>query len=148
MTVVGRSLVPPPRTARTVADRRRQIRKINGMEPGTYLRFVLALVFVLALIGLVAWLARRFGLAGAVALPRGRRRRLSVMESLAVDGKRRLVLVRRDNVEHLILLGTGPDIVVETGISPPPDTLSDPPTDVAVPPRSSAGAASAREPSP
>ena len=114
------------------------------MEPGTYLRFVLALVFVLALIGLVAWLARRFGLAGAVALPRGRRRRLSVTESLAVDGKRRLVLVRRDDVEHLILLGTGPDILVETGISPPPD----PPAEFAAPTRLSAGAAATKEPTP
>ena len=114
------------------------------MEPGTYLRFVLALVFVLALIGLAAWLARRFGLAGAAALPRGRRRRLAVVESLAVDGKRRLVLVRRDGVEHLILLGTGPDMVVEAGISPPPDALAEPPAELAAPPNSTAKTATAR----
>ena len=114
------------------------------MEPGTYLRFVLALVFVLALIGLVAWLARRFGLAGAAALPRGRQRRLAVVESLAVDGKRRLVLVRRDDVEHLILLGTGPDMVVEAGFTPPPDALAEPPAETNRPPRSAARTTAAR----
>ena len=97
------------------------------MEPETYLRFLLALVFVLALIGLVAWLARRFGLGGAVPVQRGRRRRLIMIEALAVDGKRRLVLVRRDDIEHLILLGTGSDIVVETGITPLPDSFIDRP---------------------
>ena len=91
------------------------------MEPETYLRFLLALVFVLALIGLAAWLARRFGLAGAMPVQRGRQRRLTMVDTLAVDGKRRLVLVRRDDVEHLILLGTGPEVVVESGIAPPSD---------------------------
>lgn len=96
------------------------------MEPGTYLRFVLALLFVLALIGLAAWLVRRFGLAGAVVLPRGRQRRLSVVESVAVDGKHRLVLLRRDEVEHLVLLGPGPHLLVESGITPPPEALAGP----------------------
>jgi flagellar protein FliO/FliZ len=115
------------------------------MEPGTYLRFLLALVFVLALIGLAAWLARRFGLAGAVPMPRGRRRRLGIVESVALDGKRRLVLVRRDTTEHLLLLGAGPDLVVETGIVPPPEALAEPATDAsAATPDKPAAAASAR----
>ena len=48
-------------------------------------------------------------------------RRLALIEVLPVDAKRRLVLVRRDRVEHLILLGTTSDVVVESAITPPFD---------------------------
>ena len=91
------------------------------MDMDTYFRFVLALVFVLVLIGTAAWLVRRLGLAGARPLVRGsrNRRRLALVEVLPVDAKRRLVLVRRDGVEHLVLLGTTADLVIETAISPP-----------------------------
>ncbi len=43
-------------------------------------------------------------------------KRLEVMDHASVDGRRRLVLVRRDNVEHLIMIGGPVDVVVETGI--------------------------------
>lgn len=43
-------------------------------------------------------------------------RRLSVVEHASVDGRRRLVLVRRDDVEHLIMTGGPVDVVIETGI--------------------------------
>jgi len=43
--------------------------------------------------------------------------RLSVCDAAAIDRTRRLVLIRRDNVEHLILIGGPSDIVVETNIS-------------------------------
>ena len=85
-----------------------------------YFRFAIALVFVLALIGLLAWLAKRFGFAGAFARPR-KSRRLSVVESLPLDARHRLVLVRRDAVEHLVMLGTGGDSLIESGIAPPPE---------------------------
>ncbi len=45
-------------------------------------------------------------------------RRLEVVEHYSVDGRRRLVLVRRDEVEHLIMTGGPVDVVIETGISP------------------------------
>jgi flagellar protein FliO/FliZ len=81
-----------------------------------YLRFALALVFVLALIGLASWLARRLGLGGRVAGARNGARRIGIVEATTIDAKRRLVLVRRDNAEHLLLIGGGADIVVEHGI--------------------------------
>ncbi|RYX94818.1 MAG: flagellar biosynthesis protein FliO [Bradyrhizobiaceae bacterium] len=79
--------------------------------------FILAFVFVLVLIGLAAWLVRRFGgnRLGANSA-RGRMPRLAVIDAAAVDGRRRLVLVRRDNVEHLIMIGGPSDIVVEPNI--------------------------------
>jgi hypothetical protein len=80
-------------------------------------QFILAFVVVLALIGLTAWLVRRFAgnrLGGNTS--RGRLPRLAVIDAAAVDGRRRLVLVRRDNVEHLLMIGGPSDIVVEPNI--------------------------------
>jgi hypothetical protein len=45
-----------------------------------------------------------------------RMRRLGFIERAYLDGGRKLLLVRRDNVEHLILIGGPIDLVVETGI--------------------------------
>jgi flagellar protein FliO/FliZ len=68
----------------------------------TPLTFFLAFLAVLALIGAAAWLARRFaGSRLGSNANRGRMPRLAVIDAAAVDGRRRLVLVRRDNVEHL-----------------------------------------------
>lgn len=80
-------------------------------------RFFIAFVVVFALIGVTAWLIRRFGtgaLGGTGA--RGRAPRLAVIEAGAVDGRRKLVLIRRDNIEHLIMIGGPTDILVEANI--------------------------------
>ncbi len=74
---------------------------------------------MLGLIGLFALLLRKFGPPGR--LRRGAARRLAVVEVAPIDARRRLVLVRRDDREHLILLGIGQDVVIETNIAPPPD---------------------------
>ena len=44
-------------------------------------------------------------------------RRLDVVEQSSVDGRRRLVLIRRDHVEHLIMTGGPVDVVIETNIN-------------------------------
>lgn len=89
------------------------------MEFADYLRFLLALVFVIGLIWLLAVVARRMGFGFPVtSFKGGRARRLSVVEVAPVDGRRRLVLVRRDDTEHLILLGPASELVIETGIRP------------------------------
>jgi flagellar protein FliO/FliZ len=81
------------------------------------LTFFLAFVVVLALIGVVAWLIRRFASNRLGAnTNRGRMPRLAVIDAAAVDGRRRLVLVRRDNIEHLLMIGGPTDIVVESNI--------------------------------
>lgn len=84
------------------------------MELVSALRFIVALVFVIGLIAGLAWMLRRYG-NGRVALG-GAKGRLSIVEATHVDAKRRLVLVRRDGVEHLILLSPNTETVVETGI--------------------------------
>jgi flagellar protein FliO/FliZ len=81
-----------------------------------YWRFVLALVLVVALIFATAWIAKRLGLGGRIVPNRGKRR-LAIQEVLSLDGKRRLVLLKRDGVEHLVLFGVTNDVVLETGIA-------------------------------
>src|SRR6201990_2340458 len=84
---------------------------------GSPITFIVAFIVVLALIGVAAWLVRRFatGRPGANT-QRGGMPRLAVIDAAAVDGRRRLVLVRRDNVEHLLMIGGPTDVVVETNI--------------------------------
>ncbi len=86
------------------------------MDLDAYLRFVFALAFVIALIGLLAFAMKRYGLGGRMMRKVGGRRRLSVVEMMPLDGKRRLVLVRRDDREHLLVVGATGETVVERGI--------------------------------
>lgn len=89
-----------------------------------YIKFVFAFVFVLALIALATVAARRFGF-GLPSNPRNSaERRLGILESMNVDGKRRLILIRRDGTEHLLLLGPSTELVVESSITPPNNSLS------------------------
>jgi len=99
------------------------------MDYGTYLQAAMALVFVVGLIGLVSVLARRAGLGFPMTANRaGNARHLEVVEVIPVDGRRRLVLIRRDETFHLLLLGANSETVVETGITllPKPSVLQNP----------------------
>jgi flagellar protein FliO/FliZ len=74
-------------------------------------------VALLALGGIAIWLVRRFASNRlGTNTNRGRLPRLAVIDAAAVDGRRRLVLVRRDNIEHLLMIGGPTDIVVEPNI--------------------------------
>jgi len=86
-----------------------------GPEMPLAVKFFVAFAVVLALIGLTAWLVRRFG-ANRLGNSRGRQPRLAVIDAAAVDGRRRLVLIRRDNIEHLLMIGGPTDVVVEPNI--------------------------------
>jgi flagellar protein FliO/FliZ len=87
-----------------------------GSEMPLAARFFIAFLVVLALIGLTAWLVRRFGSNRLGGAARGRQPRLAVIDAATVDGRRRLVLIRRDNVEHLLMIGGPTDVVVEPNI--------------------------------
>lgn len=71
------------------------------------LRAVLGLGVTLGLVGLAAYAARRWGPAGLVQVKPAEQRRLQVLETLTLDPQRRLVLVRVDAEERLLLLGEG-----------------------------------------
>lgn len=94
------------------------------MEMMDYLRFGLALLFVLGLIAGCSWLANRMGLAPRVSTGPAAKR-LSVTEIQRIDARRRLMLIRRDNVEHLILLNGDQDLLIESGIECSPRILED-----------------------
>ena len=68
-----------------------------------FLRAAVALLFVLGLIALLTWLARRLRVPGFATGGPGRR--LQMVETLAIDPRHKIVLVRADDVEHLLLLG-------------------------------------------
>jgi|GEM_PF-1057432 hypothetical protein len=84
---------------------------------------IFALAVVIVGIVLVLWLLKL--LQGATGRATGgRNRRLAVVESLALDPKRQLLIIRRDNVDHLILTGGAQDLVIETGIAVDPKTTT------------------------
>ncbi len=81
-----------------------------------------AIQLVLITIGLVIalivlfWVFRKIVGTPASRAARNRIPRLSVTDAAVVDEKRRLILVRRDDVEHLLLIGGPSDVVVETNV--------------------------------
>ena len=85
------------------------------MEFDTYIRFILVLVFVLGLVFALGWVLKRSGISGSAVAGKGKR--LGVVETAFLGPKHRLVLVRRDNVEHLVLIGPTYASVVESGIA-------------------------------
>jgi flagellar protein FliO/FliZ len=91
--------------------------ELLGIE-SSVVKFVIAFVLVMALIGLTAWLIRQFGSArpSSGSGARNRQPRLAVLDSAVVDARRRLVLIRRDNVEHLLMIGGPTDVVVEANV--------------------------------
>ena len=89
------------------------------MDFESYYRFVLALGFVLGLIWLASWAVKRFGVERNLTGPGGAKgKRLAIVEVQPLDARRKLVLLRRDKVEHLVILGNNQELVVEAGIAP------------------------------
>ena len=77
-------------------------------------RYFASLLLVGGLLG-GAWLmARRYGVAGF--MPGSAPKRLKVVETLMIDGRHKLFLLRRDGVEHLLIVGPSGTSVVENGI--------------------------------
>lgn len=83
-------------------------------------RFFMALALVLILIGLLAWFVRHFRLGGFLptAATSGR---IGIVQTLAIAPRQRLILIRRDDREHLLLIGHDREQVVERDIRPPKD---------------------------
>ena len=87
---------------------------VRRMDMDALIRMAAALGAVLGLVLLAAWAMRRFGLGGIV--PTTQPKRLSVVEARRLDARRQLVLLRRDGVEHLVILSASGETVIETGI--------------------------------
>jgi flagellar protein FliO/FliZ len=82
------------------------------------LRALFGLAFTLGLIGLAAWAARRYApqLMARLNAERGERR-MTVVETLVLDPARRLVLVKIDDEERVLLLGEGKELIEPKGIA-------------------------------
>ena len=80
------------------------------------LLWVAGALLLLVVILLIIRLARSLTSGTFISGGRNRRARLAVMDATPVDSKRRLVLIRRDDVEHLVLIGGTTDVVIERDI--------------------------------
>lgn len=94
------------------------------MEGYGLFRFFAGLILVLGLLALFWVILRKGwlppGLSGLVQLQPARgARRLSVRESLLLDPRRRVVIVRADGIEHVVLLGASGETVLDTRPAPP-----------------------------
>ncbi|WP_455854546.1 flagellar biosynthetic protein FliO [Ensifer canadensis] len=72
----------------------------------------------------VLWIMRNRPSSPFIRGGKNRQPRLAVLDAAAVDTRRRLVLVRRDDVEHLIMIGGPTDIVIESRIAPIDESAS------------------------
>jgi hypothetical protein len=95
---------------------REMLAPIFGESGAVVAQFILILLAVLIAVGILVWAVRRYGTGAFGTVAQNRVPRLAVVDALSVDGRRRLVLVRRDHVEHLILIGGPTDVVVEPTI--------------------------------
>jgi hypothetical protein len=88
------------------------------LDLNTLILAVAAILFVIAIGALLVWAFRTFfgGGTSSHGFLRSRDRRLGVVETASVDQLRKLILIRRDDVEHLIMIGGPVDMVVETSI--------------------------------
>src|SRR5262249_54017554 len=82
-------------------------------------QLIIGVVIVPGLGGAIAWVIKRPGrrrLGDRVT--RGQRPDVAVVDAAVVDERRRLILVRRDNTEHLMMIGGPNDLVIEANIAP------------------------------
>ncbi len=98
------------------------------MDVLDYLRFLLVLMVIVGLIIGLGWLLRRFGFGDGARGPLTRHRRLGTIESASLDARHKVVLVRRDDVEHLVLVGPNTSQVIESGIAASGDMPASKPT--------------------
>ena len=82
-------------------------------------RYFAALIIVLGLLGGFAVVARRAGWTGALPgldrfAPARTDRRLSIRESLVLDPRRRVVIIKADDREHVVLLGLEGEQLLES----------------------------------
>ncbi len=90
---------------------------LENLSPA--IKYVIAFAIIFVLLALFALILRRLtGGRMSMTSERGRARqpRLGIVDVYDLDRQRQLILLRRDNVEHLLLVGGPNDVVVETNI--------------------------------
>lgn len=94
------------------------------MESVEFLRAIMALFLVLGLMGGLWLILKKLGLNGPVQIPTGTKRRLKIVEVLPLDPRRKAIILRRDDTEHLVILSASGETVVESRFTAPPTTDS------------------------
>lgn len=89
---------------------------LTGEWPALF-KMLAAMVFVLGLMGGLYVILRKLGFSGHIQQV-GHKSRLKIVESIPVDPRRRLALVQRDDVQHLVIFGPNGETVIETDIKP------------------------------
>ena len=95
------------------------------MESTEILRFISALVFVVALMGGLWLILKKLGINGGFTLQQGKKRRLHIVEMLPMTSTHKAVLLRCDDKDHLVILGPNGETVVEKSIQVQEDTRED-----------------------
>jgi len=83
------------------------------------IRTIGALGVVLGMLAGALWAVRRYDIKLPGRVSGSGRKRVELVERLAVDAKRSVALIRRDGCEHLILIGPEGHVTLETGIVAP-----------------------------
>ena len=94
------------------------------MESYDYLKFFIALIFVISLMGGLSLILKRF-VPGNTPFKPSDKRRLKIIEALTLDQKRRAMIIRRDDKEHLIILGHNSETIVETNIDAKQENITE-----------------------
>lgn len=93
------------------------LQQIFGTSLDLPVRVAVALIVIAVLLGVTIMLLRAFG--GGVRTGAGRSRngaRLSLVDAISLDQRRKLMLVRCDEMEHLLLVGGTNDLVVDADV--------------------------------
>src|SRR5271163_4675886 len=91
----------------------------NFLSPDSRAPMIVAIVIGIIVAMLILFFLYRLVFGHRLRLPgggRARQPRLGLVDAFWLDGQRQLVLVRRDSVEHLLMIGGPNDVVVESQI--------------------------------
>ena len=113
---VAQGLIPGP----AISRERALLSSLLGQDLPQPMLYVIAFVIIFALLALLALVLRRLT-GGRLTMTGGdrartRQPRLGIVDVYDLDRQRQLILLRRDNVEHLLLIGGPNDLMVETNI--------------------------------
>jgi|GEM_PF-1351337 len=90
-----------------------------GADATRVASYIAIIIALFAIVWLCFAFFRRMNIGIFHIIGKKHNTRLSVRDATALDNRRRLVLVRRDDIEHLILVGGPSDVVVEFNINAP-----------------------------
>jgi flagellar protein FliO/FliZ len=83
-----------------------------------FLKMIVALVIVIGLMGGLAYVLKKLGLSNGITFKTDEKNRLKILESLPLDARRRLVIIKCDSAEHLVILGATGETVIASDITP------------------------------